>query len=57
MPLVYRSQKRFGPVVLNFTENGYSSWGLRIGRWSWNSRTRSHRWNLPGPLSWRSRNR
>ncbi|MEU4688296.1 DUF4236 domain-containing protein [Actinoplanes sp. NPDC023714] len=53
MGLVFRSRKKFGPLILNFTENGYSSWSLKIGRWSWNSRTRAHRYDLPGPLSWK----
>ena len=53
MGIVFRSRKKFGPLVLNFTENGYSSWSFKIGRWSWNSRTRAHRVDLPGPLSWK----
>jgi hypothetical protein len=53
MGIVYRSRKKIGPLVLNFTENGYSSWSLKIGRWSWNSKTRAHRVDLPGPLSWK----
>ncbi len=53
MPIVYRSRKKIGPLVLNFTENGYSSFSLKIGKWSWNSRTRAHRYDLPGPLSWK----
>ncbi|MFI1994415.1 DUF4236 domain-containing protein [Actinoplanes sp. NPDC020271] len=53
MGLVFRSRKKFGPLILNFTENGYSSWSLKIGRWSWNSKTRAHRVDLPGPLSWK----
>ncbi len=53
MGLVFRSRKKFGPLILNFTENGFSSWSIKIGRWSWNSRTRAHRVDLPGPLSWK----
>jgi hypothetical protein len=26
---------------------------VKVGRWSWNSRTRAHRYNLPGPVSWK----
>jgi len=36
-----------------FGRKGVSSWSLQIGRWSWNSRTRAHRVDLPGPLSWK----
>lgn len=39
---------RLGPIRLQFTENGFSSWGLQIGRWSWNARTRKHTLNTPG---------
>jgi Protein of unknown function (DUF4236) len=53
MGLLFRSRKRLGPLVLNFTQRGFSSWGLKIGPWSWNSRTRAHRVDLPGPLSWK----
>ena len=53
--LIYRKVLRFGPLRLNMTQNGMSSWSLKIGRWSWNSRARAHRFDLPGPFSWRSR--
>ena len=53
MGIVFRSRKKFGPLILNFTEHGFSSWSIKIGRWSWNSRTRAHRVDLPGPLSWK----
>jgi hypothetical protein len=53
MALLFRSRKKFGPLILNFTSHGFSSWSIKIGRWSWNSRTRANRVDLPGPLSWR----
>jgi hypothetical protein len=53
MGLLFRRTIRLGPLRLNFTKRGFSSWSLRIGRWSWNSRTRAHRVDLPGPLSWK----
>ena len=53
MGILFRSRKKFGPLIFNFTKNGLSSWSLKIGRWSWNSRTRAHRVDLPGPLSWK----
>ena len=55
LPILFRKAFRIGPLVLNFTPKGFSSWGLKIGRWSWNSRTRAHRYDLPGPFSWRSK--
>jgi hypothetical protein len=53
MGLMFRKRKRFGPLVFNFTENGMSSWTIKVGRWSWNSRSRAHRYDLPGPMSWK----
>jgi len=53
MGLMFRKRKKYGPIILNFTENGFSSWSIKIGRWSWNSKARAHRVDLPGPLSWK----
>jgi hypothetical protein len=52
--LLYRKTIKFGPFRLNIGRKGVSSWSLHIGKWSWNSRTRKHRFDLPGPFSWRS---
>jgi hypothetical protein len=54
MGLIFRKTLRLGPLRLNFTKNGFSSWSLKFWRWSWNSRTRAHRVDLPGPASWTS---
>lgn len=54
MPIVFRKRLRFGPFVWNFSRNGFTSWGVKIGPWSWNSRTRAQRVDLPGPISWTS---
>jgi hypothetical protein len=53
MAIIFRKMQRFGPLRFHFTKNGLSSWGLKIGRWSWNSKTRAHRVDLPGPVSWK----
>jgi len=53
MGVMFRSRRRFGPILLNFTQRGLSSQSIKIGRWSWNSRARAHRFDLPGPLSWK----
>ncbi|GAA5182195.1 hypothetical protein GCM10023322_18680 [Rugosimonospora acidiphila] len=55
MPLMFRKVYRLGPLHLNFGSHGLSSWSIKLGRWSWNSRTRAQRVDLPGPLSWRGR--
>ena len=44
----------FTALQFHFGNSGFSSWGVKIGRWSWNSRTRKQRVDLPGPISWRS---
>lgn len=44
-----RKTLRLGPVRLNFTQRGFSSWGLGVGRWSWSARTRRHSIDTPGP--------
>lgn len=38
-----------GPIRLNFTERGFSSWSIKIGRFSWNSRRRKTTFDTPGP--------
>lgn len=53
MSLLFRKSFKFGPLRFNFTKGGMSSWTFKIGRWSWNSRTRAHRVDLPGPWSWK----
>ena len=53
MAILFRKVYRLGPLHFNFGTKGYSSWGIKIGRWSWNSKTRKNRVDLPGPLSWR----
>src|SRR5690606_4677724 len=55
MPIRYRQRKSFGPLKLNFTQQGLSSWSIKIGPWSWNSRSKKNSVDLPGPLSWRQR--
>lgn len=49
----FRARKtvRLGPVVLHFTQRGFSSWGLSIGPWTWNAKTRRHTVDTPGPGS------
>ena len=55
MPIHFRKRMKFGPLVFNWGKSGLTSWGIKIGRWSWNSRTRRQSVDLPGPVSWRSR--
>ena len=55
MPVHFRKQMRIGPLMLNFGNKGFSSWGIKIWKWSWNSRTKRQSVDLPGPISWRSK--
>ena len=50
-----RKRWRIGPLVLNFTQRGFSSWGLKIGPWSWNAKTRKTTIDTPGPGYWQSK--
>lgn len=53
----FRKSWRFGTrnvhARLNASKTG-SSWSFKIGPWSWNTRSRRHRVDLPGPLHWTS---
>ena len=52
MTIRARKSFKFGPLHLNFTLGGFTSWSVKIGPWSWNSRARRQRVDLPGPLYW-----
>ena len=39
---------RLGPIRVHLTERGLSSWGVQLGRWSWNARSRRHTIDTPG---------
>lgn len=49
----FRARKhiKLGPITINLTERGFSSWSIKIGRYSWNSRTRKSHFDTPGPGS------
>ena len=55
MGLIFRKSFRFGPFRFNFTKSGFSSWSFKLGRYTWNSKQREHRVDLPGAASWTSR--
>lgn len=57
MPFRFKKSVRIGPLKLNFTQKGFSSWGFQVGPWSWNSRTRRHTVDTPGPGSYQTRGR
>ena len=54
MPIYFRRSINLGILRVNLSRSG-TSFTWRLGPWSWNSRTRRHSVDLPGPLSWRSR--
>lgn len=47
----YRMRKtvNLGPLKLHFTQKGFSSWSIKIGPFTWNSRTRKKHLDTPGP--------
>lgn len=57
MAIRMRKNVRVGPLRLNFTQRDFSSWSIKIGPWSWNSRRQRHRVDLPGPWHWSSERR
>ena len=50
----FRKTINLGPLAFNLSKSGVSV-SVRAGIWSWNTRTRRHRVNLPGPWHWTSR--
>ena len=57
MPVQFRKSKKFGPFIFHFTQDGFSSWSFKLGPWSWNSRSKKNRVDLPGPFSGRQGSR
>lgn len=51
MKFRFRKTIRLGPIRLHFTQRGFSSWGLKVGPWTWNARTGRHSVDTPGPGS------
>jgi hypothetical protein len=54
MSLLFRKSIDLGLIRWNFGRGGYSSTTYRIWPWSYNTRTRRHRIDLPGPFAWQS---
>jgi hypothetical protein len=57
MGLIFRKTARLGILRFNFSKRGFTSWGIKVGPISWNSRKRRVRTDLPGPLSYESERR
>lgn len=52
MSILFRKRIRLGPfLTVNLSKSGIS-WTAHFGPWSWNTRTRRSRIDLPGPLAW-----
>lgn len=49
----FRARKtfRFGPLFARFTHKGFSSWGIKVWRWTWNATRGTHTLDTPGPGS------
>lgn len=47
----FRARKTFrlGPLFATFTQNGFSSWGFRLGPWTHNVTRGTHTIDTPGP--------
>lgn len=46
-----RKTFRLGPLYFNFTQRGFTSWGIRIGPWSRNVTRGTWTVDTPGPGS------
>lgn len=57
MPIVFRKAFKLGPFRFNVNKSGWTSTTIKVGPWSWNTKTRAHRVDLPGPFSWRGKRR
>jgi Protein of unknown function (DUF4236) len=44
----YRKRLKLGPLVLNFTERGLSSYSVKLGPVTWNPKRRRVTTDLPG---------
>jgi uncharacterized protein DUF4236 len=44
----YRKRLRFGPLTINLTERGVSSYSVKIGPVTWNPKRRRVTTDLPG---------
>lgn len=59
----FRQPIRIGSPKLhfqwNFTQAGYTGWGIHVWRWSYNNRTGRQAFDTPGPggLRWGGRKR
>lgn len=47
----FRARKtfRFGPLYVNFTQNGFSSWGIKLGPFTHNFTRSASSIDTPGP--------
>lgn len=54
MTVKMRKVQKVGPFRFHYTLKGLSSWSIKIGPWSYNSRAERHRVDLPGPFHWQS---
>lgn len=55
MPFTFRKRFRFGPIFVNVGKRGVTSWGLKVGRLTWNATRRTTSVDLPGPVNYRGR--
>jgi hypothetical protein len=53
----FRARKtlRFGPLFFSFTQRGFSSWGIKVGRYTRNFTRGTSSFDTPGPgaLHWK----
>lgn len=52
-------RKRVGPLFVNYSKRGLTSWGFKVGPFTWNAKTHQSTFDTPGPgsVSWGGRRR
>lgn len=55
MPFTFRRRLTLGPLFVNISKRGVSSWGIKLWRLTWNLKRGTTSIDLPGPVNWRSK--
>lgn len=57
MPFTFRKRLRLGPLFINIGKAGFTSWGVKLGPFTWNGTRGTTSVDLPGPVNYRTRPR
>lgn len=57
MGFTFRKRFRFGPLFAYVGKRGVTSYGIKLGPFTWNLKRGTTSVDLPGPVNWRSDHR